>query len=571
MSEHGRRGLEPDVVLAGKYLSALYPIFILTVAQSARHIKCDETPVTCRNCTSTGRWCDGYDAQRLPHKWKGGTSKNNTVPQSGPGKVVSWAMTSDERLCFSYFHGHTIPTLLQSFDSTLWQKLVPQLTRYEPAVYHAIVALSAIHRSSENNGMQLATPASFKAQDTWHQFAQDQLGRSITLLNQRCGSQDPYLRDVILVCCLLFVLADLLRGRYEDAFNHLRSGLCILKELQVSNACSIQALVEQYLVSAFTHLDILASHYDRVFPIFSSDNQPGPTQSISHGIPDSGPHFRSLPEVRIAFDSLLRSFYRFSSRCLGMSDVEIALNYETLQVQQLEVWSQVVQFKQFFEPFYKHFYDGLDPKAQRGLDIVRLHMLSSPVCLKSLLLGSNRAPLAYYTPDLEAVCALTEAIMTKFPERPSVTVENGVVAPLFHAATLCCEYSIRWWALELLQSWPHREGPFDSNWVAFLSEETLRLELEARCDEDPGFRETVFVLRGEELSIHQMLTKITHSQRQQLDGLRRAGHIKGAPEEPPSDFLSTFSEIKGMQRWSCVRAFTAATSRTKENLHIYIQ
>ncbi|OJI99805.1 hypothetical protein ASPVEDRAFT_70112 [Aspergillus versicolor CBS 583.65] len=253
----------------------------------------------------------------------------------GPAKAVTWAMTSDERLCFSYFHGHTIPTLLQSFDSTLWQKLVPQLTQHEPPVYHAMVALSAIHRSSEDNGMQLATPASFKAQDAWHRFAQDQLGRSITLLNQRCASQDPCLRDVILVCCLLFVLADLLRGRYEDAFSHLRSGLCILKELQVAN----QGLVEQCIVSAFAHLDILSSHYDRAFPIFSSDSQPGPTQSISHGIPGSGLYFRSLPEVRIAFDSLLRSVYRLGSRCLGMSDVEVALDYETLQGQQLAVWS----------------------------------------------------------------------------------------------------------------------------------------------------------------------------------------------------------------------------------------
>ncbi|CEL11887.1 hypothetical protein ASPCAL14982 [Aspergillus calidoustus] len=30
-----------------------------------QHIKCDEAPESCRNCTSTGRSCE-YDLQRLP-------------------------------------------------------------------------------------------------------------------------------------------------------------------------------------------------------------------------------------------------------------------------------------------------------------------------------------------------------------------------------------------------------------------------------------------------------------------------------------------------------------------------
>ncbi|KAL4863040.1 hypothetical protein BDV12DRAFT_202468 [Aspergillus spectabilis] len=185
---------------------------------------------------------------------------------------------------------------IQFFDSAIWQKLVPQLTRYEPPVYHAMVALSAIHRTSEKDGMQLATPASIQAQDMWHQFAQDQLGRSITLPNRRCASRDPYLRDVILVCCLLFVLAESLRGRYEDAFSHLRVGICILKELQGSSNAG-RCLVEQSFVSAFAHLDILASHYDRVFLMFSSDPQPGSAQRFYPDTPESGPQCRSLLEV----------------------------------------------------------------------------------------------------------------------------------------------------------------------------------------------------------------------------------------------------------------------------------
>ncbi|KAL2859300.1 hypothetical protein BJX68DRAFT_261740 [Aspergillus pseudodeflectus] len=524
----------------------------------ARHVKCDETPVACHNCTSTGRKCDGYDAQRLPRDRKKGADKTGPALalQADVGRTIGWAMTTDERQCFAYFHGHTIPTLLQFFDSTLWQKHVLQLARYEPAVYHAIVALSAIHRNSATHGMQLATPASIRADDAWHQFAQDQLGRSVALLNQRCTSQDPSLREVILVCCLLFILADLLRGRYDDAFQHLRGGLCILKELQAAgNASNAFALVEESVVAAFGHLDILASHYDRIFPILCPYTQRSFMQHLPCSDRFSVTQFHTLREVRAAFDVMLRKTYRFCSRCLGISQEEISQNYETLQSEQHAVWSEVEEFKQQFEPFYATYYDYLTPKEQRGLDIIKIHLLSIPVGLKSLLLGKNRAALTYYTPELETVCSMVEEIMARFTERPSMTMENGVIPPLFHCANLTPDYSVRWWALELLRSWPHREGPFDSNWIAYLSEEGLRLELEHRCANEPGFRETVFLLRGEELSVDEMIFRLSRSQRRQLHGLRRGGGgEEWSTEAPGRDFLETFAEFENMREWSCVRA-----------------
>ncbi|KAL4896062.1 hypothetical protein BDV59DRAFT_210748 [Aspergillus ambiguus] len=531
----------------------------------ARRVKCDETPVACRNCTSTGRQCDGYDPHRLPIRWRRGSKKNNAVtylqPARDPGKTVAWAMTSDERQCFAYFHGHTVPTLLQFFDSDLWQKLVPQLTRNEPPVYHAVVGLSAIHWSCEKSGMRLATPASILVEDALNHFAQEQLGRSIASLNRRCASQDPYIRHVILVCCLLFVIADLLRGRYEEGLSHLRSGISIIKELQGYNVSS-QSLIEQPLISAFAHLDILASHYNNTFPMFSPDNLPGSTQPISSVIPHTGAHFRSLPEVRIAFDNLLRCIYRFCSRYFGAPESEIALYYESLQAEQIQILSWMLHFKQYFEPFYVNFYPSLTAKEQLGLDIIKLHLLSSPIGLKSMLLGNNKAPLAYYTSDLATVCSLAEQIMSKIPERPSVTIDNGILPPLFHACTLCCDYTIRWWAFELLQSWPHREGPFDSNWMAYLCGEMLKLDLEVLCDADPGFRDRLFVLRdGKELSVHKMLTEITFSQQKQLDGLGGRRFVQHIPDHPASAFLNNFAELKGMRGWSCVRAYTAATSR----------
>ncbi|KAL4882146.1 hypothetical protein BJY04DRAFT_49524 [Aspergillus karnatakaensis] len=523
----------------------------------ARHIKCDETPVACRNCSLSGRQCDGYDAQRLPPKVKTHLKRTTNPHLSTSGLVVGhgWPMTSDERRCISYFQFHTVPTLLEFFDSTLWQKLVLQLSRSEPPVYHAIVALSAIHHNSEANGMPLATPAN-RSQNPWHQFAQDQLARSIKLLNQRRTSQDPRLREVILVCCLLFVLADLLRGLYENAFAHLRSGLRILKDLPTPSGVvpsPRQTLDKECIIAAFAHLDILAAHYDRTFPILRvNDHMPSPAT------PEP---FSSLAEARIAFNALLSISYKFSAPCMGMTEKQVTANYPVLQAQQHEVWWQMNQFAQSFKPFYTSTYRALNAKEQRGADIINLHLVSLPICLQSCLLGKNHAALAHYTADLQKVCTLTEQIMQKFPERPSFTVEVGVLPPLYLAAILCVDYGIRWRAIELLRSWPHREGPFDSNWLASLAEEALRLDLLAQCTSEDGFAESVFLVNGTQVLAGAMLEKLTHVRREKLKMLLRTKRLdRESSEEEECDPLDAVGPVEGMASWSCIRAFRAATS-----------
>ncbi|KAL5337900.1 hypothetical protein BJX70DRAFT_219717 [Aspergillus crustosus] len=193
-----------------------------------RHTKCDEAPGSCKKCTSTGRICD-YDLQRLPRSGKATARDLVSHEEQLPIKVADsfrWAITSDERRCYSHFQHHTLPTLSEFFDSPLLQELILQMSLSEPAVYHAVVALSAIHQDQDMYGM-LQTGQDL--QNEYHRFALDQCGRSFSLLSHRGSSQDPRFREVMLLCCLLFVLMQLLRGQYDEAFQHLQSGLRVLR------------------------------------------------------------------------------------------------------------------------------------------------------------------------------------------------------------------------------------------------------------------------------------------------------------------------------------------------------
>ncbi|GLA66740.1 hypothetical protein AtubIFM54640_009324 [Aspergillus tubingensis] len=517
----------------------------------ARRVKCDETPGACHRCTSTGRVCDGYELQRLPLV-KDSWSKISADLGSG----FRWTITSDERRCFSYFQHHTVPTFREMYDSSLWQHLVLQMGQSEPAVYHATVALSAIHQDAEARGMPLAANLPATYQGPWLRFAQEQLGRAFQTLTRRRASPDPRLRNVTLLCCLLFVLCDLLQGHYDDAFTHLQSGLRILRELQAERELVAptprQGRVERCLVAAFAQMDIISAHYGVGGPLLCIDSLPGEWQLA----PTSAAPFATLDDACAAFNLVTSAAYRLENSCMGMSEQEIARNYDTIQSNRLRARSLASRFWQSFEPFYRTSYHLRDRKEQRSTELLHLQYLGIMVSLEVNTQGHNEAVMASFTPDLEEIVSFAESIMDRFPERPTVSINLGVVQPLYLGAIASRDYRIRWRAIKLLRAWPHREGPFDSNWILALAEETLRLELLA----DPGVSVPEDAdstsSQDDEFALNRMLQDLEerHSLLKQMLA-PTAEDLDDAAS--PADVLGS---VKWAADWSCMRAFKARFS-----------
>ncbi|GLA28580.1 transcriptional regulator family: Fungal Specific TF [Aspergillus niger] len=441
----------------------------------ARHKKCDETPGACINCTSTGRTCDGYELHRLPREVRrpGKAVVGITVPASLL-TGIHWVMNSDEQRAFAYFQHRSMPAFLGWFDSSLWQKLVLQLSHAEPAVYHAAVALSAIHQDAEKKGMPLARE---DLDNTWHRFALEQAGRSIVLLNARRMSQDPRLREVTLLCCLLFTLSELLRGRYDNAFKHLHGGIHILKNLGAHRQLDLVAMskppVEWCLVEAFAHLDVQSTQFGVGGPIWSTGKQ----DHIQLGNGKSSVfYFHTLAEARRAFDRVMGTVLEFTAKAWGSTHSQIASDYETLYKEQLELCLQIDTFARAFDTFRTDAYPQMSPKERRGADVIHLHQRAATLTLQTCLLDGNEPVLDQYTPQFENILSVAAAIMHTFPERPSVCFDMGIIPPLTLVATGCRDYNVRWRAIEMLRSWPHREGTWDSNLCAQLAVHTMKVE-----------------------------------------------------------------------------------------------
>ncbi|KAL5042501.1 hypothetical protein BDW71DRAFT_200545 [Aspergillus fruticulosus] len=339
------------------------------------------------------------------------------------------------------------------------------MSRSEPAVYHAVIAFSAVHQDSETYGMPLPGQ---DLRNEWHLFALEQCGRSFALLGRRQSSQDPRFREVMLLCCLLFVMTQLLRGQYDDAFLHLQSGLKILNEAKALS--SSERPIEPCIVAAFANLETQSLQYGVRGEVTNSESAyPGNFNDFRA--------FSSLDGTRQAFDYLTSNAFRFLLLCKDLSEMEMLSDYAFLHHKQLQILSQLSIFGLLFEPFRSS--SSFTSEERRGADVLRLLYCSLSLQVKTALVR-DQAVLEHYSSEYETHLTMVEELLNKYPARPSVTLEAGILSPLYYAAMWCRDYSVRRRAIGLLLSWPHREGAFDSNWAAFQALQRMNIELSIR-------------------------------------------------------------------------------------------
>ncbi|RAL01328.1 uncharacterized protein BO80DRAFT_381390 [Aspergillus ibericus CBS 121593] len=378
-----------------------------------------------------------------------------------------WTMTSDEQRCYSYYRFGVVPAFVGSFSSPLWENLVFQMSYAEPAVYHAVIGLSAVQRASEDH-----TPSTPKG--NWNRFALEQLGRSFALLRRRSTSQDPQLPMVTLTCCLLFVALELLQGQYEVSFTHLRNGLDIIKRLkahqQLVPGAFDKSPVEQCLVAAFAHMDNQVAYFRTGEPTLELDDW-------LEGYLANKVAFRSLGEVRQTLEPLLGTIVRFVTR----SAMDTTSDHNSVLLpKQRHLMSQLNVFARLFDSFRKTSYATLNPFQQIGTDLLLLRQRTLFLTLETCLLPSDDLSSDKYNPQYKDIVSTAEILMRKTISDASLSVDIGLIPPLCLVALNCQDPTLRWRAIHAVRSWPYRDGPWDSCRLARITVETIKIHSYSR-------------------------------------------------------------------------------------------
>lgn len=184
----------------------------------ARRVKCDEQRPACQKCVTTGRKCEGYQSVR---EW---------VVIVGPPRTDTITDIEDARSSrlFDYFRTQAVHELSWFFDGVEWAEVVLREAQGSLAVRHAVIALACEHeeRKERRRGGERGTPP----QHQQHEYAAQHYSKAIRNLIKETSDGARDSRPRALVCGLLFISFEALRGNDTAAANHLEACLKIVRE-----------------------------------------------------------------------------------------------------------------------------------------------------------------------------------------------------------------------------------------------------------------------------------------------------------------------------------------------------
>lgn len=457
-----------------------------------RHVKCDEGRPNCQKCVTTGRKCDGY----LPTGQAKSQSRRSSVmnisldPYMNRLLVLDISGTAQERNCFEFFRSCTI-THLSTFDPSLWNQLVLQVSHRESAVRHAAIALGALHQSFLQDKSSVIRSTNNPHSDT---FAMQQYTKALGLLVQPIRDRGKQAADVALMACVLFVCFETLRGHHGSALAHIESGVKIVAELTAEIECTRTSAMPlevsktpyvpfSMLNLVFVRLDNLASHLsterDRklLSPVLD-DKERGYQAEIPFS-------FSSIEEARNSLDYVWPACFRILQKerfPVDVGDPTSTLD-SSLNMARSVTLFRLRQWSRAFDNFFRQNPQDFDNFAQEHIHVMKLHRI-----LIEIFFGIELAISQYETTwdtyyvefksmveHAAEVVKLSNNPSSKLP-RPVFSLDTGIILPLYLIASKCRHPVLRWKAITLLKSTPRQEGILNSSLTGRVVERLAELE-----------------------------------------------------------------------------------------------
>ncbi|KAK4230908.1 transcriptional regulatory protein moc3, partial [Podospora fimiseda] len=454
-----------------------------------RKVKCGEEKPFCTRCTKTGRRCDGYlDAKTMSQRRRRAGLGGHGVgePQAPLALLYEWA-SADERRAFHFFQHVTAPCLSGDLDGAFWRMLVLQICQSEPAVRHAVLAVSSLHE-----GMVQATMmVPYQDPDHRHSFALFQYNRAIACLLDQMRTVDA--RPLVpLLTCVLFVCIELMQSKDKESLIHLKQGREILNQLghRVSMRNPEIDLIKQHLVPMYTRLSLTSL-------MFGGD--PVPIPAPLKTLTEVPMMFETIDEVRYTLYEFMDESLRFAkkSHVAKIQDVPQE-DLRAFENEQDYLLRKLAKFNVAFSLYQSAKSRDAPPGA---IALIQIHALTTYIWI-STALSKHETVFDDYVDTFSAIIPLATEFLNTLTAPPShrdhqmgkppgamastsdtrrlqamFTFEMSTIAPLYFVAAKCRHPMIRRAALDLLRRTPgRRENLWRANVMAAIAEHTMRLE-----------------------------------------------------------------------------------------------
>ncbi|EOA87701.1 hypothetical protein ACJQWK_02226 [Exserohilum turcicum] len=372
----------------------------------------------------------------------------------------------------------------------------------EPAVLHAVIALSAAH------------PCNFdpdQTSDARDRFTVKQYSKAICALQPLLRYGDRASVMVVLVTCQVFTFLEFIRGRYRSAETHLRNGVRLLRDMSCNDGGKVTSALDKGIVKSFKALITQTSLFGIAFDDTELFLYPLQASGVS-----SGEAFSSSEEAKDALDAILRhimllsqraekdnatsSKQQYDERCSAQKHISAVLeswhnNYLRIMTPKFNKDAPTCPESALASslPFGTHIPQSASPTYTRThLSYHLLLMYHTMARLLNLSLSPDFCQTRYkaYTGLFLAILTHAHTIFTAYRLAQSIpgnvnlddsVSESGFIAPLYYTGIKCRVGRVRRFAQRLLRVVPHKEGMWDAFVAANVVGRVMQLEEPSVC------------------------------------------------------------------------------------------
>ncbi|RDW61967.1 hypothetical protein BP6252_11400 [Coleophoma cylindrospora] len=355
----------------------------------------------------------------------------------------------------------------------------------EPAVLHAVLALSSAHKR-DIAGVGSLEVTEITIPNKHEQFTLRHYNQAISDLQPHFSAKDPASLRVALITCVLFVCLECLGGNYKAAKAHLQNGLKILRETtqsRLSTKGNSVWVLESSTDATYNHITDTFARLHMQAELWGQATQHlclVPRAAGSLQIPIT---FESIYQARQYLHRLLSEIFYLTDLCCGegKSNAGYAPRQRNIQ-EKLASWLRaykassislqvhVTENSVAYKLLHAYYYMAnimantfLQPQYETRFDshisdFVSIITISIELWKVALLAGA------------------LEKGTSREAEMSSFVADMGWIAPLYFTAIKCRNHRVRLHAIRLLSSTSHKEGIWDTKVATYIAREVMRIE-----------------------------------------------------------------------------------------------
>lgn len=379
-------------------------------------------------------------------------------------------MSADEYMHFDLFRSSTaVDTDAASVLSGFWNRHLLQMAHGEPAVWHATLALGALHRRWD---LKSATATTTTEKQALMRSATAHYGRAMAM----AASLDAR-PEVLLALSLALTAAANMFGFWKEAHTHMLAGMRLLEEY----ADRFPAGMDDGVTSTLVRMDLQSMTYSDSSSAYPFDRTSS-LRSLGRLTPQPGSPLESYSQATGVLFALIRRLVltdqAFSNGHIDPAARDAARRQVVQDVALFE--HQMAQFEaQQPSPL------SVPPNVTAAFVYVRIYH----AWLKLLCRVPLSSPQLDYDSHLgyfERIIVLCHAFLRKrqnTKDRLVLSLEPAVIVPLFDTAKRCRHPQLRRLAVKLLKGVSRHEGMWRSDGAVAAAQVLIMIE-EGISDEE---------------------------------------------------------------------------------------